>query len=121
MTSQDKNFKLCIIGGLGHVGLPLSIKFAEKGLKVCSYDINKNAIDMVKKGKMPFIEYGSEELLLKSMSRMALRIWSKIYFFVGENILKKNLLNIIKIQNFILLEILLLKDKKVIKKKLYFC
>ena len=67
MTSQDKNFKLCIIGGLGHVGLPLSIKFAEKGLKVCSYDINKSAIDMVKKGKMPFIEYGSEELLLKSI------------------------------------------------------
>jgi len=67
MIRKDKNFDLCVIGGLGHVGLPLSIKFAEKGLKVCAYDINKSAIDMIKKGKMPFIEYGSEELLLKNI------------------------------------------------------
>ena len=56
MTDKDANFDLSVIGGLGHVGLPLSIKFAEKGLKVCAYDINKSSIDQVKKGKMPFIE-----------------------------------------------------------------
>tara|TARA_B100001115_G_C15797076_1_gene393703 strand:- start:5 stop:1210 length:1206 start_codon:yes stop_codon:yes gene_type:complete len=67
MTGRDINFDLSVIGGLGHVGLPLSIKFAEKGLKVCAYDINKSSIDQVKKGKMPFIEYGSEEVLLKNI------------------------------------------------------
>lgn len=58
-------YDVIIIGGLGHVGLPLGIAFAEKGLKVCLYDIDKNKGEMVKKGKMPFIEYGAEEILGK--------------------------------------------------------
>ena len=32
---------VCIVGGLGHVGLPLGIVMASKGLKVCLQDINK--------------------------------------------------------------------------------
>lgn len=58
-------YDLVIIGGLGHVGLPLGIAFAEKGLKVCLYDIDKNKGEIVKKGVMPFIEYGAEEILKK--------------------------------------------------------
>ncbi len=58
-------FDVVIIGGLGHVGLPLGIAFAEKGLKVCLYDINKDKGEIVKKGVMPFIEYGAEEILRK--------------------------------------------------------
>lgn len=54
---------MVIIGGLGHVGLPLGIAFAEKGLKVCLYDIDKKKGEMVKKGRMPFIEYGAQEIL----------------------------------------------------------
>ena len=34
------NYDVCIVGGLGHVGLPLGILFASKGLKVSLYDIN---------------------------------------------------------------------------------
>lgn len=58
-------YDVVIIGGLGHVGLPLGIAFAEKGLNVCLYDIDKNKGGIVKKGKMPFIEYGAEEILGK--------------------------------------------------------
>lgn len=58
-------YDLIIIGGLGHVGLPLGIAFAEKGLKVCLYDIDKNKGEMVRKGELPFIEYGAEEILKK--------------------------------------------------------
>lgn len=58
-------YDLIIIGGLGHVGLPLGIVFADKGLKVCLYDINKETGELVKKGKMPFIEYGAQEILVK--------------------------------------------------------
>ena len=55
MTSYD----VCIIGGLGHVGLPLGITFADKGLKVCLYDLNKKHAEIIEKGEMPFIEYGA--------------------------------------------------------------
>lgn len=56
-------YDVCIIGGLGHVGLPLGISFAQSGKKVVLYDINKEAMETFSQGKMPFIEKGSEEIL----------------------------------------------------------
>jgi len=52
-----------IIGGLGHIGLPLGIVFASKGLKVCLNDINNDVAKIVNKGEMPYIEYGAEPIL----------------------------------------------------------
>lgn len=60
-------YDICVIGGFGHVGLPLSIAFAKKGLKVCAFDISKETYDIISKGKMPFIEEGSEELLIETL------------------------------------------------------
>ncbi len=57
------SYDICVIGGLGHVGLPLGISFADSGEKVVLYDINQDAIDTVSKGKMPFIEKDAEEVL----------------------------------------------------------
>src|SRR3989344_2049087 len=65
LAKNNTIYDVVVIGGLGHVGLPLGIAFAEKGLKVCLYDIDKNKGEMVKKGKMPFIEYGAQEILEK--------------------------------------------------------
>lgn len=65
---------LIILGGLGHVGLPLGIAFAEKGLKVCLYDIDKQKGEIVKKGRMPFIEYGAQEILQKVLPKGNLTI-----------------------------------------------
>lgn len=62
-------YDLIIIGGLGHVGLPLGITFAERGLKVCLYDIHKVNSELVKKGKMPFVEYGAQETLEKVLKQ----------------------------------------------------
>lgn len=61
MTKHD----ICIVGGLGHVGLPLGISLAAAGKKVVLYDINQKAIDIVSKGKVPFVEKGAEEGLKK--------------------------------------------------------
>jgi len=49
-------YDVCVIGGCGRVGLPLSIAFADKGLKVIIYDIDKNRRQIVRKGIMPFLE-----------------------------------------------------------------
>src|SRR5208337_3950278 len=58
-------YDVCIVGGLGHVGLPLGISFADAGKKVVLYDINQKSIDTVTSGKMPFLESGAEEVLRK--------------------------------------------------------
>ena len=56
-------YDICIVGGLGHVGLPLGISLAKAGKKVLLYDVNRPAIEAVSKGRMPFIEPGAEETL----------------------------------------------------------
>ena len=38
-----KKYDICIVGGLGHVGLALGIVFASKGMKVCLNDINEDS------------------------------------------------------------------------------
>lgn len=67
-------YDLCVVGGFGHVGLPLSIAFASKGLKVCALDINKEAYGVISKGKMPFKEEGAEELLRSAMKAGTLKL-----------------------------------------------
>ena len=57
------DFDLCVVGGCGHVGLPLAITLADRGLKVAIYDINDRAVESVKAGRMPFLEAGAEPVL----------------------------------------------------------
>jgi UDP-N-acetyl-D-mannosaminuronic acid dehydrogenase len=42
--------KVVVVGGCGHVGLPLAMALADKGCDVVSYDINPSAVDMVNSG-----------------------------------------------------------------------
>ena len=62
-------YDICVIGGAGHVGLPLSIAFAEKGKSVVIFDINKAALDVINKGEMPFREEGCVEKLKKVLGK----------------------------------------------------
>ena len=52
-----------VVGGCGHVGLPLAIVLASKSLQVCAFDLNSSAVASVNSGKMPFEEPGASELL----------------------------------------------------------
>lgn len=74
--SGSKQFDLAIVGGLGHVGLPLGITFADAGMNVCLYDLNKEYAEIVKRGEMPFIEYGAEPVLRKALGSQALTVSS---------------------------------------------
>jgi UDP-N-acetyl-D-mannosaminuronic acid dehydrogenase len=56
-------YDVCVIGGCGHVGLPLGIALAHSGRRVVLYDLDRKAIDTISQGKMPFIEEGAEETL----------------------------------------------------------
>ena len=55
--------KICIIGGAGHIGLPLALKFCEKNFFVDVIDKNKSALKKLKKSIFPFYEAGGKELL----------------------------------------------------------
>jgi len=54
-----------VVGGCGHVGLPLAIVLASRSLKVASYDLNEKVVAMVNGGQMPFNEPGANEMLKK--------------------------------------------------------
>jgi UDP-N-acetyl-D-mannosaminuronic acid dehydrogenase len=52
-----------VIGGCGHVGLPLAIAFADRGLRVGIYDLNESAVKLVESGQLPFQEEGAAAVL----------------------------------------------------------
>jgi UDP-N-acetyl-D-mannosaminuronic acid dehydrogenase len=54
---------LVVLGGGGHVGLPLSLAFAKAGLRVGIYDTNESTLERIGRGEMPFLENGAPELL----------------------------------------------------------
>ena len=65
----DFRYDICVVGGCGHVGLPLAITFADRGLKVSVYDINERAVEAVRSGRMPFLEAGAEPKLREVIGR----------------------------------------------------
>jgi UDP-N-acetyl-D-mannosaminuronic acid dehydrogenase len=54
---------VAVVGGCGHVGLPLGLAFADRGLTVTLLDVNVDAIAAVTQGRMPFQEEGADEVL----------------------------------------------------------
>ena len=66
---KEFDYDVCIVGGLGHVGLPLGISFAQSGKKVVLYDINEKTIDIVSRGEMPFMESGAQEPLKETINK----------------------------------------------------
>jgi UDP-N-acetyl-D-mannosaminuronic acid dehydrogenase len=61
--ASNGNYDICVIGGAGHVGAPLSIVLASKGFRTLIYDVNPKALELIKTGRLPFIEDGGEEML----------------------------------------------------------
>ena len=57
-----------VLGGGGHVGLPLSLTLADAGLCVGIYDTSQTTLDRIASGEMPFLETGADELLRKVLA-----------------------------------------------------
>ena len=65
MTDARTDLDVVVLGGGGHVGLPLSLTLADAGLCVGIYDTDQSTLDRIAAGEMPFLETGAEELLRK--------------------------------------------------------
>ena len=60
-------YDVAVVGGAGHVGIPLSLVLADHGLRTLIYDINQAALKKLQAGRMPFIEEGGKTLLHKAL------------------------------------------------------
>ena len=52
-----------VVGGGGHVGLPLSLALARAGLFVGIFDTSEPTLEKIARAEMPFLESGADELL----------------------------------------------------------
>jgi UDP-N-acetyl-D-mannosaminuronic acid dehydrogenase len=60
-----KALDVVVVGGCGHVGLPLALSLADSGFTVGIDDIDAAKIEQVRSGSVPFLETGAEDLLRK--------------------------------------------------------
>ena len=70
--------EVVVVGGCGHVGLPLAVALANEGNLVSSLDIDESKVALVNSGKFPFLENGGEELLIKVLSERKFKATSDI-------------------------------------------
>jgi UDP-N-acetyl-D-mannosaminuronic acid dehydrogenase len=69
MFSGVRMKKICIIGGCGHVGIPLGLALASRGFDVTLIDINAALVDKINSGLLPFKEEGAEQILSSHISK----------------------------------------------------
>jgi UDP-N-acetyl-D-mannosaminuronic acid dehydrogenase len=62
MTSPQSTADVSVVG-LGRVGLPLALSFADRGLTVVGIDNDSARLGAVRDGRMPFAETNAQELL----------------------------------------------------------
>jgi UDP-N-acetyl-D-mannosaminuronic acid dehydrogenase len=74
MTHDPRELDVVVLGGGGHVGLPLSLTLADAGLRVGIYDTNQATLDRIASGEMPFLETGADDLLRKVLASRRLEL-----------------------------------------------
>jgi len=72
-TGHDFECDVVVVGGCGHVGLPLAIAFADRGARVAVYDVSESAVATVNAGTLPFDEPGAAPLLASAVADGRLR------------------------------------------------
>ena len=59
---------LTVVGGAGHVGIPLVLAFAESGLTVNVNDLNEAGLATLRSGRLPFVEHDAAPALAKALA-----------------------------------------------------
>jgi UDP-N-acetyl-D-mannosaminuronic acid dehydrogenase len=61
-------YDVAVMGGCGHVGLPLGIALADRGARVVLYDVNAGAVGLVNDGRLPFLEPDADHRLRAALA-----------------------------------------------------
>lgn len=64
--------RIAVVGGGGHVGLPLSLLLVDSGFRVAIIDTDAAKVEKLKRAEFPFLEEGGPELLRKHATNPAL-------------------------------------------------
>jgi UDP-N-acetyl-D-mannosaminuronic acid dehydrogenase len=72
-SSGSFSHDVVVIGGCGHVGLPLAIALADRGASVLVYDLSETAVSQVNDGVLPFDEPGAQDRLKAAVASGALK------------------------------------------------
>lgn len=64
LINKEENLALV---GLGYVGMPIAVAFAQKGLNVIGFDMNQEKIELYKSGVDPTLEVGDETMKATSV------------------------------------------------------
>jgi UDP-N-acetyl-D-mannosaminuronic acid dehydrogenase len=64
--------------GLGRVGLPLALSFADRGLSVIGIDVDEDRLAAVREGRMPFQENGGQEVMDRVHASGRLSVSSRV-------------------------------------------
>lgn len=67
-----ENADVTVVGGAGHVGIPLVLALANAGARVNVNDINDETLAVLKSGRLPYIEYDAADLLAKALAEKRL-------------------------------------------------
>ena len=65
--AKKSMYDICILGGCGHVGLPLGLAFANRGKRVVLFDTNEKSVNNINAKRMPFLEEGGSEVLTRTV------------------------------------------------------
>ena len=65
--SKINSRSISIVGGAGHVGLPLGLSLAQKKFNVNLIDINKNNLEKIRNGQVPHKEINAKKILKKCL------------------------------------------------------
>ena len=77
MSSSHPSGSVAVIG-LGRVGLPLALSFADRGLDVIGVDSDPARLAAVAEGRMPFAETGAQEMLQRVHARGRLSLSERV-------------------------------------------
>ncbi len=72
---EERRITVCIVG-LGQVGLPTALMFADAGFTVTGYDINEKIVTILNTGKCHFNEPGLNSLLAECVAKKRFRATS---------------------------------------------
>ncbi|HTQ68054.1 MAG TPA: nucleotide sugar dehydrogenase [Solirubrobacteraceae bacterium] len=77
MAASNSSAEVAVVG-LGRVGLPLALSFADRGLRTIGVDRDPRVLESVGEGRMPFAESGAQEVLERVREKGSLTLTDRV-------------------------------------------